>query len=62
MAERKQNGKKETKHVNNAEIKNQKNKLKIRQKRETTFLGDVRVWKLKNMEEQTRILRRMVDG
>lgn len=38
MAERKQNGKKETKHVNNAESKNQKNKLKIRQKkRETTF-------------------------
>lgn len=22
----------------------------------------VRVWKLKNMEEQTKILRRMVDG
>ncbi len=33
MAERKQNGKKETKHVNNAESKNQKNKLKIRQKK-----------------------------
>lgn len=39
MAERKQNGKKETKHVNNAESKNQKTKLKKRQKKgETTFL------------------------
>ena len=41
MAERKQNGKKETKHVNNAESKNQKEQIKkqeTKKKRETTFL------------------------
>lgn len=55
MAERKQNGKKETKHVNNAESKNQKNKLKIRQKkgRRHSPTG-VWAWKLKNTEKQTK--------
>lgn len=42
MAERKQNGKKETKHVNNAESKNQKNKLKVGQKKQ----GDNIPWQV----------------
>lgn len=51
MAERKQNGKKETKHVNNAESKNQKEQIKIRQKkRERQSLTGVQAWKLKNTE------------
>lgn len=56
---------KKTKHVNNAESKNQKNKLKIRQKkkRETTFLDRcVWVWKLKNMEKANKKILRRDDG
>lgn len=45
MAERKQNGKKETKHVNNAESKKQKNKSKVRQKGRRHFLTGVWVWR-----------------
>ena len=66
MAERKQNGKKETKHVNNAESKNQKEQIKKQETKKKKgrrhFLTGVWVWKLKNMEDQTKILRQMVDG
>lgn len=59
MAEKKQNGKKETKHVNNAESKNQRNKQKkIRQKKgRRHFLTCAWMWKLKNMETQIKTLK-----
>lgn len=62
MAERKQNGKKETKHVNNAESKNQKEQIKIRQKGETTIPDRCTGVETQKHRSKQNILRPMVDG